>query len=77
MAFFAVWLERSSKRVAIDGAFHRRHAPRREFRTGGLWQRKKSPGARLRGSRPVKFRTKADHGIASRHFALAVLMRLR
>lgn len=77
MAFSAVWLQRSSKRVTIDGAFDRRHAPRREFRTGGLWQGKKSPGARLRGSRPVKFRTETDHGNASRHFALVVLMGLR
>src|SRR6266478_2785721 len=49
VASLAVWLERGSKREAIDGAFDRRHAPRGELRTGVLWQRKKGPRADPRG----------------------------
>ena len=37
MASLAVWLERGSKREAIDGAFDRRHTPRGKLRTGVLW----------------------------------------
>ena len=43
VAFLAVWLERGLKGEAIDGAFDRRHAPRRELRTGVLWQGEKGP----------------------------------
>ena len=43
MTFLAVWLERGLKREAIDGAFDRRHAARRELRTSVLWQDEKGP----------------------------------
>jgi hypothetical protein len=61
VAFLAVWLERSLKGDAIDGAFDRRHAPRGELRTGGLWQGKKGPRGGLRWRRrSEEFRSKTD-----------------
>jgi hypothetical protein len=33
VAFLTIWLEGGSKREAIEGAFDRRHAARRELRT--------------------------------------------
>jgi len=43
----AVWLDHSLKGAAVDGAFDRRYAARRELRTGILWQDEKGPGVAL------------------------------
>ena len=45
MAFLAVCRQSGLKREAVEGAFDRRHAARRELRTRVLWQNKKAPGA--------------------------------
>src|SRR6266576_3717165 len=71
MTFLAVWLQCGLKRDAIDGAFDRGHAARREFRTSVLWQDEKAPvGCRaLTGPRagrlhcrPEEFRFETDRG---------------
>jgi len=63
VAFLAVWLESGLKREAIEGAFDRRHAARRELRTRVLWQNKKAPGAGLGAlGRPAEFRFETDLG---------------
>src|SRR5438046_447299 len=76
MTFLAVWLQCGLKRDAIDGAFDRSHAARREFRTSVLWQDEKAPvGCRaLIGPRagrlhcrPEEFRFEMDLGSSLRH----------
>lgn len=70
VALLAVWLERCSKREAIDGAFDRRYAAGRKLRTGVLWQDKKSPGAGLLALRRTEeFRFETDFGSGFGHFA--------
>ena len=69
MAFLTVWLESGLKREAIEGAFDRRHAARRELRTRVLWQNKKAPGAGLGAlGRPAEFRFETDLGSGLCHF---------
>jgi hypothetical protein len=61
VASLPVRLQRGSKGQAIESAFDRRPAPRRELRTGVLWQVKKGPRADFRGCRrPKEFRTETD-----------------
>jgi len=70
VALLAVWLERCSKREAIDGAFDRRYAAGRKLRTGVLWQDKKAPGAGLLALRRTEeFRFETDFGSGFGHFA--------
>ena len=62
VASLAVWFKRGSKGDAIDGAFDCRHAPRRQFRAGTLWQDKKGPRAGLLGRCwTQQFGAKTDH----------------
>jgi len=74
VASLAVWIERGSKGEAIDGAFNRRHASRRELRTGVLWQGKKGPRADLRGRhRPEEFRSETNPRSGCGHFCMVSL----
>ena len=67
--FSAVWFEGGLKREAIEGAFDRRHAARRELRTRVVWQNKKAPGAGLWApGRPAEFRFETDLGSGLGHF---------
>jgi len=69
VALLAVWLEDGLKRAAIEGAFDRRDAARRELRTRILWQNKKGPGAGFAAlGRPAEFRFETDLGSGLGHF---------
>ena len=69
MAFLAVWLESGLKRKAVEGAFDRRHAARRELRTRALRQNKKAPGVGLGAlGWPAEFRFETDLGSGLCHF---------
>ena len=64
VASLGVRFKSGSKWDAIDGAFDSRHAPRRQFRAGALWQDKKGPRVGLLGRcRSQQFGAKTDHVI--------------
>ena len=78
VAFLAVWLKSDLKREAVEGAFDRRHAARRELRARVLWQNKKAPGKGLGAlGRSADFRFETDLGSDLCHFPVGSRKKVR